>query len=237
MMNPDAALVLLVEDELNMRRFLHITLKHGGYRLAVAATGKDGMDLARSKKPSVVLLDLGLPDMDGIEVAREIRKSSDAAIIVISARDGDEQMVAALDIGADDYVTKPFNPNVLLARIRAALRRTPSAPDPVEDEPQRVFTTGELSVDFGRRRVLSSGNEVHLTPTEYKLLSLLIDSAGRVVTHRRLLEQIWGPSGNQHIHSLRVYMRQLRNKIEPVPSSPRYIVTEPAVGYRLRIPD
>lgn len=236
MLSADGALVLLVEDELNMRRFLHITLKHNGYRLAEAATGQDGMELARSRKPSVILLDLGLPDMDGIEVARAIRKSSAAAIIVISARDSDEQKVLALDVGADDYVTKPFSPKELLARIRAALRRTP--PDDIaEDRPQGVFITGDLSVDFDRRRVVSSGKEVHLTPTEYKLLSLLVQSAGRVVTHRQLLQEIWGPGGNEHIHYLRVYMRQLRHKIEPVPSSPRYIVTEPVVGYRLRIPD
>src|SRR5262249_17963482 len=153
------------EDELNMRRFLHITLKHSGYRLAEAATGQDGMELARSKKPSVILLDLGLPDMDGIEVARAIRKWSSAAIIVISPRDSDEQKVAALDVGADDYVTKPFSPKELLARIRAALRRTPPD-DAAEDFPEGVFSTGELSVDFDRRRVFSRGKEIHLTPTE-----------------------------------------------------------------------
>lgn len=235
MLNANGALVLLVEDEHNMRRFLHITLKHNGYRLAEATTGKDGMDLARSRKPAVVLLDLGLPDMDGIEVARAIRKMSDAAIIVISARDSEEQKVAALDVGADDYVTKPFGPSELLARIRAALRRAPGSAG--EDErPQGVFSTGELSVDFELRRVVSSGKEVHLTPTEYKLLSLLVESAGKVVTHRRLLEHVWGP-GSEHVHYLRVYMRQLRHKIEPVPSSPRYIVTEPVIGYRLRLPD
>jgi len=236
MLNAEGALVLLVEDELNMRRFLHITLKHNGYRLAEAATGKDGMDLARSRNPSVVLLDLGLPDMDGIEVARAIRRSSEAAIIVISARDSEEQKVAALDVGADDYVTKPFGPSELLARIRAALRRTPAAQG-TESQSLGSFTTGELSVDFEVRRVISSGKEVHLTPTEYKLLSLLVESAGRVVTHRRLLERVWGPSAGEHVHYLRVYMRQLRHKIEPVPSSPQYIITEPLIGYRLRLPD
>lgn len=236
MTNAGGALVLLVEDELNMRRFLHITLKHSGYRLAEATTGKDGLELARTRRPAVVLLDLGLPDVDGVEVARAIRKLSPAPIIVISARDTEEQKVLALDGGADDYVTKPFGPSELLARIRAALRRAPTE-NTASGEPTGVFSIGDLRVDFERRQVISSGKEVHLTPTEYKLLSMLVESAGKVVTHHQLLERIWGPAANDHVHYLRVYMRQLRQKIEPVPATPQYIITEPAIGYRLRLPD
>jgi two-component system KDP operon response regulator KdpE len=233
MLNASGALVLVVEDELHMRRLLHITLKHSGYRLVAAATGRDGLELARSRRPAVVLLDLGLPDMDGIELAAEIRQSSSAAIIVISARDDEQQKVIALDAGVDDYITKPFGPSELLARIRAALRRAPGVTD-LTDSRQGVFAIGELCVDFERRLVTSGGKEVHLTPTEYKLMSVLIESAGRVVTHDQLLRRVWGRRGNEHIHSLRVYMRQLRRKVEPTPETPRYIVTEPAIGYRLR---
>jgi two-component system KDP operon response regulator KdpE len=231
----EGALLLLVEDELNARKFLRITLRHNGYRLLEAATGSAGLELARTEKPALVLLDLGLPDMDGCEVSRRIRKSSGIPIIVISARSAEEQKIAALDDGADDYVTKPFSPNELLARIRVALRRSPNAEE--EPEAKGIFEIGELQVDFEQRRVVSRGREVRLTPTEYKLLSVLIDSAGRVVTHRRLLQRVWGISGSDHVNYLRVYMRQLRNKLEPAPATPRYLLTEPAVGYRLRLRD
>lgn len=232
----EGALLLLVEDELNTRKFLRVTLKHSGYRLLEAATGSAGLELARTEKPALVLLDLGLPDMDGCEVSRRIRKFSGAPIIVLSARNAEEQKIAALDDGADDYVTKPFSPNELLARIRVALRRSPN-PDDEDQAPTGIFEIGELQVDFDQRRVLSSGREVRLTPTEYKLLSVLIDSAGRVVTHRHLLQRVWGISGADHVNYLRVYMRQLRNKLEPAPATPRYLLTEPAVGYRLRLRD
>lgn len=232
----EGALLLLVEDELNTRKFLRVTLRHSGYRLLEAATGSAGLELARTEKPALVLLDLGLPDMDGCEVSRRLRKSSGVPIIVLSARNAEEQKIAALDDGADDYMTKPFSANELLARIRVALRRSPN-PDDEDLVPKGVFEIGELQVDFEQRRVVSRGREVRLTPTEYKLLSVLIDSAGRVATHRQLLRRVWGISGGDHVNYLRVYMRQLRNKLEPVPAVPRYLLTEPAVGYRLRLRD
>jgi two-component system KDP operon response regulator KdpE len=223
--------VLLIEDEPEIRRFLRTTLPAHGFRLYEAATGKDGLTEAQSRNPDLILLDLGLPDLEGGEVIRQIREWTATPIIVLSARDQEQGKVAALDLGADDYVTKPFGVDELLARIRTALRHASrSAGDAVD----QLFTLGDLKVDFGRRQVFVSGKEIHLTPIEYKLLTTLIRYAGKVMTHRQLLKEVWGPLHVEEGHYLRVYMRQLRNKLEKTPAHPRYLVTELGVGYRLR---
>ncbi len=223
--------VLLIEDEPEIRRFLRTSLPGHGYRLHEATTGADGLAQAKARNPDIILLDLGLPDMDGTEVIRQVREWSAIPILVLSAREQEQAKVAALDLGADDYVTKPFGVNELLARMRAALRHVAGPPgEPAEP----VFTLGDLKVDLGRRQVFVSAKEIHLTPIEYKLLTTLIRYAGRVVTHRQLLKDVWGPLHVEEGHYLRVYMRQLRNKLEENPAHPRYLVTELGVGYRLR---
>ena len=225
------ATVLLIEDEAEIRRFLRTSLPAHGYRLYEATTGLDGLAQAKARNPDIILLDLGLPDVDGAEVIRQVREWSTIPILVLSAREQEQAKVAALDLGADDYVTKPFGVNELLARMRAALRHIAGPPgEPAE----QVFTLGDLKVDLGRRQVFVSANEIHLTPIEYKLLTTLIRYAGRVMTHRQLLKEVWGPLHVEEGHYLRVYMRQLRNKLEKNPAHPRYLVTELGVGYRLR---
>ena len=223
--------VLLIEDEPEIRRFLRTTLPAHGFRLYEAVTGKDGLTEARSRNPDLILLDLGLPDLEGSEVIRQVREWTATPIIVLSARDHEQVKVAALDLGADDYVTKPFGVHELLARMRAALRHAFRSAAAV-DEP--VFTLGDLRVDLGRRQVFVAAKEIHLTPIEYKLLATLIRYAGKVMTHRQLLKEVWGPLHVEEGHYLRVYMRQLRNKLEKTPAHPRYLVTELGVGYRLR---
>jgi two-component system, OmpR family, KDP operon response regulator KdpE len=223
--------VLLIEDEPEIRRFLRTSLPVHGYRLYEATTGADGLAQAKARNPDIILLDLGLPDVDGTEVIRQVREWSTIPILVLSARAQEQAKVAALDLGADDYVTKPFGVNELLARMRAALRHIAGPPgEPAE----LVFALGDLKVDLGRRQVFVSTNEIHLTPIEYKLLTTLIRYAGRVMTHRQLLKEVWGPLHVEEGHYLRVYMRQLRNKLEQNPAHPRYLVTELGVGYRLR---
>jgi len=224
------ATILLIEDEPEIRRFLRTTLPARGFRLHEAATGHDGLAQAKAWNPDLILLDLGLPDLDGGEIIRQVREWTATPIIVLSARDQEQTKVAALDLGADDYITKPFGVNELLARIRTALRHVTRAGDGGES----VFVLGDLKVDLGRRQVLVSGKEVHLTPIEYKLLTTLIRYAGKVLTHRQLLKEVWGPLHVEEGHYLRVYMRQLRNKLESNPAHPRYLVTEVGVGYRLR---
>jgi two-component system, OmpR family, KDP operon response regulator KdpE len=223
--------VLLIEDEPEIRRFLRTTLPAHGFRLYEAATGKDGLTEAQARNPDLILLDLGLPDLEGSEVIRQVREWTATPIIVLSARDQEQVKVAALDLGADDYVTKPFGVNELLARMRAALRHASRS---AADVGEPVFTLGDLKVDLGRRQVFVSAKEIHLTPIEYKLLTTLIRYAGRVMTHRQLLKEVWGPLHVEEGHYLRVYMRQLRNKLEKNPAHPRYLVTELGVGYRLR---
>jgi two-component system KDP operon response regulator KdpE len=225
------ATVLLIEDEVEIRRFLRTSLPAHGYRLYEATTGADGLAQAKARNPDIILLDLGLPDVDGTEVIRQVREWSTIPILVLSAREQEQAKVAALDLGADDYVTKPFGVNELLARMRAALRHI-AGPSGEPAEP--VFTLGDLKVDLGRRQVFVSANEIHLTPIEYKLLTTLIRYAGKVMTHRQLLKEVWGPLHVEEGHYLRVYMRQLRNKLEKNPAHPRYLVTELGVGYRLR---
>lgn len=223
--------VLLIEDEPEIRRFLRTTLHAHGFRLYEAATGKEGLAEAQARNPDLILLDLGLPDLEGSEVIRQVREWTATPIIVLSARDQEQVKVAALDLGTDDYVTKPFGVNELIARMRAALRHASRS---ATDVGEPLFTLGDLKVDLGRRQVFVSAKEVHLTPIEYKLLTTLIRYAGRVMTHRQLLKEVWGPLHVEERHYLRVYMRQLRNKLEKSPAHPRYLVTELGVGYRLR---
>jgi two-component system KDP operon response regulator KdpE len=219
--------VLLVEDELAIRRFLRPALTSQGYRLFEAATGADALADSATRQPDVIILDLGLPDMDGLEVIRRLREWTSVPIIVLSARGQERDKVSALDAGADDYVSKPFGPEELLARIRAALRRRATGAD---DEP--AFAVGELKVDLAHRRVSVGEREVHLTPIEYRLLVSLVRDAGKVLTHRHLLREVWGPHA-EDTHTLRVHMAQLRRKLETEPANPRYLLTEPGVGYRL----
>jgi two-component system KDP operon response regulator KdpE len=223
--------VLLIEDEAEIRRFLRTALPTHGYRLYEATSGEEGLAQASARNPDIILLDLGLPDMNGTTVIEKIRAWSALPIIVLSARDQEQVKVQAFDLGADDYVTKPFGVEELLARMRAALRHANrSAGDAIET----VCAFGDLSVDLGRRQVFASGTEVHLTPIEYKLLTTLVRYAGKVMTHRQLLKEVWGPLHVEEAHYLRVYMRQLRNKVEANPAQPRHLVTELGVGYRLR---
>jgi two-component system KDP operon response regulator KdpE len=223
--------VLIIEDESQMRRFLRTTLRAHGYQVVEAATAREGMIQAAGRNPDIVLLDLGLPDADGLTVARMLRRSARTPIIVLSARGREQDKVAALDEGADDYLTKPFGVGELLARIRVALRH---AALPVDAPPRPVFEAGALRVDLVRRQVFRAGVEVHLTPTEYKLLAALIRQAGRVITHRQLLHEVWGAGFVEQTHYLRVYMAQLRHKLESDPARPRLLTTEPGIGYRLR---
>ena len=224
--------VVLIEDEPEIRRFLRATLTGQGYRLFEATTGADGLVEIASRQPEVVIVDLGLPDIDGLEVIRRLRTWSRVPVIVLSARGQERDKVTALDAGADDYVSKPFGPSELLARIRVALRHTAGASHEGDDA---AFEVGELQVDLLHRRVHLAGTEVRLTPIEYKLLTTLVKHAGKVVTHQQLLREVWGPSHTDQGHYVRVYMAHLRHKIEAEPARPRYLLTEPGVGYRLTI--
>jgi two-component system KDP operon response regulator KdpE len=226
-------LVLVVEDEPQMRRFLRASLETHGYRLVECATGADALAQAAARSPDVILLDLGLPDLDGLEVTERLREWTRIPIIVLSARGQDDDKIKALDAGADDYLTKPFSAGELLARIRVALRHSAETASG-QNEP--VFELGDLRVDLARRQVLRGDAEVHLTPTEYKLLATLVKYAGKVITHRQLLKEVWGPPYVDHTQYLRVYMGQLRHKLEIDPARPQYLLNEPGVGYRLKIP-
>jgi len=222
-------LVLVIEDEPQIRRFLRASLTAHGYRLEESATGKEGLLQAALKPPDLVILDLGLPDMDGLQVTREIRAWSRVPIVVLSARGQEEDKVQALDAGADDYLTKPFGVSELAARLRVALRHQART----DGAGESVFQVGDLVVDLGKRTVTVRGEPVHLTPTEYRLLSTLVKHAGRVLTHQSLLKEVWGPHDVHETHYLRVYMAQLRQKLEADPTRPRFLVTEPGGGYRL----
>ena len=226
---PDPA-VVLIEDEPQIRRFLRATLTGQGYRLFEATTGAAGLVEVGSRQPDVVIVDLGLPDMDGLDVIRRLREWTAIPIIVLSARGQERDKVMALDAGADDYVSKPFGAGELLARIRVALRHAVGATREGDETP---FTVGELHVDLVRRQVFVGGKEVHFTPIEYKLLTTLVRHAGRVVTHQQLLREVWGPAHTDQAHYVRVYMAHLRHKLESEPARPRYLLTEPGVGYRL----
>jgi len=222
--------VVLIEDEPQIRRFLRASLLSHGYRLFEGATGAEGLTEAATRQPDVIILDLGLPDMDGLEVIRQLRDWTQAPIIVLSARGQERDKIAALDAGADDYVSKPFGIGELLARMRVALRHAARKHNE-PDEP--VFSVGDLHVDLGQRKVTVGGKPVHLTPIEYRLLATLIQHAGKLLTHRQLLNEVWGPPYTEQAHYLRVYTAQLRRKLEADPARPRYILTEPGVGYRL----
>lgn len=231
-MTEPAPRILIIEDEAQMRRFLRASLSNAGYQLLEAETAEQGLVQAAAQNPDLVLLDLGLPDLDGLAVTERLRQWAKMPIIVISARGQESDKIKALDAGADDYLTKPFGVGELLARMRVALRHAAKT-----DEGNSQFALGELQVDLARRQVRLRGEEVHLTPNEYRLLTTLIKHAGRVLTHRQLLRDVWGPNATEQTQYLRVYMGQLRHKLEQDPSRPRYLLTEPGVGYRLRTDD
>jgi two-component system KDP operon response regulator KdpE len=230
-MSTPMPVVLLIEDEPHMRKVLRTALRARDYQVVEAGSAREGLMQAAGRNPDVILLDLGLPDMDGLDVTRELRRSTNAPIIVLSARGQEKDKVSALDLGADDYLTKPFAEAELLARIRVALRHAALPPDA---GPDPIFEAGELKVDLLRRQVLLGSEEIHLTPTEYKLLATLIRNVGRVVTHGQLLKEVWGANYRDQTHYLRVYMGQLRHKLERDPTRPRHFTTEPGVGYRLK---
>jgi two-component system, OmpR family, KDP operon response regulator KdpE len=220
--------VLVIDDEAPILRALKINLTARKYDVSTAADGASGLAAMARERPDVLILDLGLPDMDGTEVIRGVRGWTSTPIIVLSAWGQETQKVAALDAGADDYVTKPFGMDELLARLRAAVRRASPAPD----EP--VVTTGDLTVDLARKRVTRAGSDVRLTPTEWQLLEVLVRNRDRLVTQRQLLHEVWGPGYQTEAGYLRVYVANLRRKLEPDPSTPRYLLTEPGMGYRFR---
>jgi two-component system KDP operon response regulator KdpE len=222
--------VVLIEDEPQIRRFLRAALTGHGYRLFEAGSGEDGLIEAATRQPDLVILDLGLPDLDGLGVLARLREWTSVPVIVLSARGQERDKIAALDGGADDYVSKPFSVGELLARMRAALRRRDQVG---EGAAATTFVVGDLSVDLARRHVLVGDKEIHLTPIEYKLLTTLIRHAGKVLTHRQLLKEVWGPAHTEDSQNLRFYVAQLRRKLEAIPARPRYLLTEPGVGYRL----
>lgn len=226
----NSATILVVDDEPQIRRVLRSTLSFRGYTISEVSTGEEAVEMASKLKPDLILLDVNLPGMSGIETCREIRRASDAPIIMLTVRNAERDKVVALDAGADDYVTKPFGIEELLARIRATLRRHPSA------DALPPFVSKELSVDFEQRRVSVGGEEVHLAPKEFEVLRHLIANLGKPVTHRRLLQSVWGPEYGEETENLRVVINQLRKKIEKDPSQPKFILTEPWVGYRFQPP-
>jgi two-component system KDP operon response regulator KdpE len=231
-MSENKSTVLVIEDEEQMRKFVRLALTAQNYRVIEAASGEEGIKQAVSYTPDLIILDLGLPDIDGMEVARRLREWSTAPILIVSARGQESNKVEALDQGADDYLTKPFGTGELLARIRVALRHAArSAQDPAVT----TATLGDAKIDLARRLVFVGDKEVHLTPIEYKLVAMLVKHAGMVLTHKQLLDQVWGPGHAHQAQYLRVYMTQLRHKLEKNPARPQYLITEPGVGYRLKL--
>ena len=219
--------VLIVDDEMQIRRLLRVVLEAGGYRVLEAANGPDGLAEAAQRNPDVIILDLGLPGMDGLTVLKRLREWSRAPVLVLSVQEGDVDKVSALDNGADDYMTKPFSTAELLARLRVLQRHAQPEAD------NAVFHSGHLQVDLAARLVTVKGQEVKLTPTEYSFLRLLVRHAGKVVTHKQILKEVWGPAYGGQTHYLRVYVAHLREKIEADPARPELVLTEPGVGYRL----
>ncbi|MBN1876083.1 MAG: response regulator [Anaerolineae bacterium] len=230
-MNESRPRVLIVDDEYAIRRFLRTTLDAHAYTVFEAETGEQALNAVLDRRPDIIILDLGLPDMDGIDVIRQLREWSQIPIIVLSVRGYEKDKIAALDSGADDYLTKPFSTGELLARLRVTLRRL------AQTKNQPIYDIGQLQVDLAHRRVTIRGEEIGLTPTEYDLLRALVTNAGHVLTHRYLLQQVWGPGYEGETHLLRVNVSNLRRKIEPDPTRPQYILTEPGVGYRLYTDD
>jgi two-component system KDP operon response regulator KdpE len=221
--------ILLVDDEAAIQRTVGPLLRSRGYDVEIAGTGAQALTMTADGKPDLVVLDLGLPDLEGTEVCRRIRQQSSVPIVVLSARGAEADKVNALDLGADDYVTKPFGPEELLARIRVALRRVTAA----DKEETGLFRAGDLTIDYDRRRVLRAGAEIRLTPKEFELLTLLARNHDRVLTHRAILKAVWGPNAVEQPEHLWTLVAQLRKKIEPDPANPRYLLSEPWVGYRL----
>jgi two-component system KDP operon response regulator KdpE len=226
-MSDAGAQILIVDDEPQIRRFLRISLEANGYHVHETASGQEAIIRTAQLRPDVVILDMGLPDLDGLEVLKRLREWTQTPVIILSVRDSDSDKVAALDAGADDYLTKPFSVDELMARIRTAQRHA----QPQQEE--AIFTSGRLQVDLTRRLVTVAGETIKLTPTEYALLRLLIQHAGKVLTHQQILKSVWGPEYIHEMHYLRVYFAQLRQKIEANPALPEIILTEPGVGYRL----
>ena len=227
-MSAGDARVLVVDDEPQIVRGLRVVLQNAGYRVEEATTKREALDALSFRPPDAIVLDLLLPDGDGVEVTTDIRRWSRVPIVVLSAVGDEQQKVRALDAGADDYVTKPFGTEELLARLRAVLRRR-------SEEGDSAVTVGELEIDLADRSVHRNGEEVHLTPIEFDLLSKLAEHPGRLVTHRQLLQEVWGPGYEDETHYLRVHFAHVRAKIERDPSNPRYVITEPGIGYRLRV--
>lgn len=226
-MSAAPAAILVVDDERQIRRLLRVTLEAGGYRVLEAETGTLGLQEIAHQAPDGVILDLGLPDLDGTEVIRRLREWSRVPVLVLSVREGEEDKIAALDAGADDYLTKPFGGRELLARVRAILRRAPAASE------LSVLILGDIEIDLAARLVRRNGAEVHLTAKEYAFLKLLLQHRGKVVTHRQILREIWGPAAEERTDYLRVHMAHLRQKLEARPDTPRHLRTEAGIGYRL----
>lgn len=225
-------IVLVIEDEAPIRRFLKVSMTNHGYIFREALTGSEGIAKAASEKPDVIILDLGLPDMDGLEVTRQVREWSTVPILVLSARGQEKDKVEALDAGADDYLTKPFGVSELLARLRVALRNAARLASNKDDS---EYSFGNIRVDLAKRQVFRDSEELHLTRIEYKLLVMLVKYVGKVVTHNQLLKEIWGQEYGEESNYLRVYMAHLRRKLETDPAHPKYFITEPGVGYRLKV--
>ncbi len=228
----DNGLVLVIEDELPIRRFLKPSLQTNGFKVLEAVKGEEGLALASSHNPDIILLDLGLPDLDGLEVVKRLREWTTTPIIIITARGKEKDKIAGLDAGADDYLTKPFDVGELMARMRVALRHSQLLKQGGKQDP--LFETPDFKVDLSARVVTVRGKEVHLTPNEYDLLAFLIRHAGKVVTQKQILQEVWGPASGDQVQYLRIYVYQLRQKIEADPDRPRYILTESGVGYRLK---
>jgi two-component system KDP operon response regulator KdpE len=229
MANPLPTLIV-IEDDPQMRRFLRTSLGSQGFQVFEAETGRRGLIETGTRKPDVVILDLGLPDMDGVEVIKALRQWTALPIIILSARSTEQHKIEALDAGADDYLTKPFGIGELLARVRVALRHAAGA----GQQPAECHQVGNIKVDLLKRLVFVGEHEVHLTPIEFRLLAVLVKNTGKVLTHRQLLKEVWGPGNTDNAHYLRIYMSQLRHKLEADPAQPRYLTTESGVGYRLR---
>jgi two-component system KDP operon response regulator KdpE len=226
----NSATIIVIEDEAQIRRFLRTTLTSEGYQVVEAETGKQGLAEAATRKPDLIILDLGLPDMDGVEVVKGVRAWSSVPVIILSARSQESDKISALDAGADDYLVKPFSVGELVARIRVAIRHVSFA---VNGGEAGIFLVDELKVDMIHRKITVSDVEVHLTPIEYRLLTVLVKHAGKVLTHRLLLKEVWGPNYVERAHYLRIYMGALRHKLEKDPARPRFLLTEVGVGYRL----